>query len=482
MPQAAKASDDNTFIGVDFKDSEWHASAVIGSKKIHLGSYPSARTAAVARDMELLRSLGEEAADDLNFGYDVVSSTSTELVVIDSGGAKINVSLSGEKEYVPIQAPTGRKPPSREVVTASAALPRVWPLQSYNCQAWAARTQTASQVAAAFSYEIKFPFQTSLGLNLKPHSMAYSQAGGGKFVGCLTVVDAATSLASVIHPGDILLKVNDTELVLPGHLFDFERATRAITQASTPRVLRLLRPYCPSIAPSPVEMFALAREAAPIAKFHVVAHGDNPQDRTLQLTYADSQMPAAIKRNLQGPELPYNHSGMPNPPNKPPKTSFHAAPPGQAEAKVLDGEESYLVVGTIFRERSYTPGGPGADAFASGAGPPPNGGGLMNTVLGGLMISNSCVVAVGKWCVYVSIETVRNVVERGIEDPAPPPSGGGGFGSASASAPPSEPSRGAPDRVTQVPCNVPKRRFFVGKYDTENDAKLNMEMVSYLII
>lgn len=277
------------FDGVYFKSAEWHASAKIRNKKCYIGAYKTARAAAVARDMELLRCCGEEAAADLNFEYEIVNSTSTELTVLDGFGTTISISLATDQDWSPIEPPSS-KDTHREVMTASIILPKTWPLLSCNYMPWAERTQMASAVAAAFSYEIKFPFQSSLGLNLKPHSMMYSQAGGKSFVGCLTVVDVTPSLATVIRPGDILLRVNDTDLVLPGHKFDFEGATRAITTATTPRVLRLMRPYCPSILPSPAEMFSLTRVHPPIAKFHVVANTTNPQERSLQLTSVDSQV------------------------------------------------------------------------------------------------------------------------------------------------------------------------------------------------
>lgn len=184
-----------------------------------------------------------------------------------------------------------------------------------------------------------------------------------------------------------------------------------------------------------------------------------------------------VKRNLSGPELPYNHTAMPNHIQKPPKTNFRASVAAGTIVSVQNGEESFVVMGTLYRDRTYTSGGPGASAFATGAGPPPNGGGLVNTALGGLMISNSCVVSIGKWCVYLSVGTVKNVVveEKREAAPLPPPVAGLGFGSAAISTQSEVPKPSI--KVTQVPCDIPHRRYLVGKYDTEHDAKLNMEMV-----
>ena len=182
------------------------------------------------------------------------------------------------------------------------------------------------------------------------------------------------------------------------------------------------------------------------------------------------QIPSALKRQLQGPDLPYNQSAMPKPVVKPPKTVIRGKSGNNPSDKVVDGEESYVVTGTIYRDRIHSPGGPGAAAFANGGGPPPNGGGLLNTVLGGLMISNSCVVTLGKWCAYLKIDSVVNYVVPSA-DPAAVSSGGIGFSCDTDSAKDQNTS------VTQVLLGEP-RRFLVGKFDTEHEAKLNLEMVS----
>lgn len=278
------------FVGVYFADAQWQASASICHKRRHIGSFNSPESAAVARDMELLRYYGEDAADQLNFGYDIDSSTNDELVVVDGAGVKIHITLERGEEYASLEPDNNRKEQSREVMTASIVLPKSWPSLSCNHQPWADRTQTASLISAAFAYDITFPFQSALGLNLKPHSIMYSQAGGGSSVGCLTVVDAIPALAVVIKPGDILLRVNETDLIMPGNDFVFENATKAITSAPTPRTLRLMRPYCPGILPCPAEMFLLAHAQSPSATFTVVMKSDISSEKSLQLTYMDQQV------------------------------------------------------------------------------------------------------------------------------------------------------------------------------------------------
>lgn len=465
--------------GVYFKDAAWHASATIRNKKCYIGSFSSSRAAAIARDMELLRCLGEDAAEELNFEYEIEKSTATELVVVDSRGAHINIMLQRDGDYFPVVREPSKKAERREVLTAPIVVPSSWPQLSYNHIPWADRTQTASVISAAFSYEVEFPFQSSLGLNLKPHSIMYSQSGGGSFVGCLTVLDATQYLSTVIRPGDVLLRVNDKDLVFPGHEFEFEKTTKIIMNASTPRVLRLMRAHCPGEPPSPAEVLALARSQLPIAKFTIVsrtdARGVESQDRALQLVSSDVQLPISINKQLQGADIPYNFCNMPKPPIRPPKITSRPKIT-KATEDTFDGEETYVVTGTIYRDRVYSAGGPGAAAFANGGGSAPNGGGLVNSVLGGLMISNSSVVQLGKWCAYVQIITLKNYSSTCSEPEAGTISSIGFTSTFEATQVAKEQLSKAKKTRTQV-LNCAPRRYFVGKFDSEHDAKMNMNLV-----
>ena len=103
-------------------------------------------------------------------------------------------------------------------------------------------------------------------------------------MGCLTIVDATPFLASIISPGDLLVKINETDLALPGDKFDFDKATRAITSSLPPRILRLVRPARPGVIPSIAEMNSVIRDYPPTAKFQVVLTGST---QTLQLVSID---------------------------------------------------------------------------------------------------------------------------------------------------------------------------------------------------
>ncbi len=261
----------------------WHATVRKDGKQIDLGEFASAKAAALVRDIELLKIFGD-SAEDLNFAYEIISSTSTELKLLTEDGVVLNV-MREEGVETPVRI---KEHSRREVITASLVMPANFPIASPNLLPWVDRTQISSTILSAFCYEISFPFQTSLGLNLKPHSIMFPNAAGHQFLGCLTIVDVIQFLSAIIHPGDILLRINDTNLINYGHAFDFEATTRAITTASTPRVLRLMRPFCPAIMPSAVEIIQLAKEINPTAKFHVVYKGGTQSQKDLELLAIDA--------------------------------------------------------------------------------------------------------------------------------------------------------------------------------------------------
>ena len=159
---------------------------------------------------------------------------------------------------------------------------------------------------------------------------------------------------------------------------------------------------------------------------------------------------------------------MPHPTVKPPKHNFQFVTP---ESKtVINGSQSFMVTGTLYRERNYGTGGPGAAAFSVVGGTPPNGGGLVNTSLGGLMLANNSVVILGKWCVYLSIEPVRNYVTKSADTPDKETADNLSLSTTNDS------TSDANTSITRVPIGVIKR-YFVGKYESEREAKANMEMV-----
>lgn len=188
------------------------------------------------------------------------------------------------------------------------------------------------------------------------------------------------------------------------------------------------------------------------------------------------QLPSVLKKQIQGCVVPFNQVVMPQPLEKAPlKTYRH---PSQVDDNIkfedamsIDGTESYIATGCIFRERVYYSNGPGVALL--GVGFQPGGGGLALTASGGLMISNSSTVSSGKWCAYISIENAKNVAETTVIPTVP--SAEVPFGACPEVVAAAETKKTI---ITQVGCGT-VRRYLVGKYDTEAEAKANMELVKY---
>ncbi len=108
---------------------------------------------------------------------------------------------------------------------------------------WSKRIFGSQVLAANFTFDITFPHQNSLGLNLKPHFITASQfCGNNMHFGALVVFDVTSFLSQLVFPGDLLIRVNDVNLCGPSDSFDFDAATKSITNAKSPRVLRFFRP------------------------------------------------------------------------------------------------------------------------------------------------------------------------------------------------------------------------------------------------
>jgi hypothetical protein len=121
--------------------------------------------------------------------------------------------------------------------------------------------------------------------------------------------------------------------------------------------------------------------------------------------------------------------------------------------------ESFAVVGAIYRERMYATGGPGGMNTSANIPifPHLTTNSALSTCIGGLMISNSSILAWGKWCVYITVSTVRHVIK-----------------------PVGSVSSGASENVSSPePVKVGESsQFFVGKYDTEDEALTHLNLVS----
>jgi hypothetical protein len=283
------SQDSSEFMGVVRTENQFAAYIKTNDKQQCIGIYGTPIAAALARDMELLRRYGEEAPG-LNFGYEVEDGEDGSLIVYDSCRNKIVIDANRDPNSgfpeVPVEI---KQHQFREVVTAPLVQTDSESLLHTTGIPWVERIQSAYSYSTTFTYEVSFPHQNPLGLNLKPHSVMYSQAGGNQAVGCLCIMDVTPFLASVISPGDFLLRINDTELATPGHLFDFEKATRSITSAQAPRVLRFMRPAGPGVSASPSEIYLSMREHEPLAKFQVTLTGSG-SSQSLQLAHIDPQV------------------------------------------------------------------------------------------------------------------------------------------------------------------------------------------------
>jgi hypothetical protein len=450
-----------SYIGVERRNFEWVSTIRVDNKIVTIGSFPSAVAAALARDMELLRRYGEEAPD-LNFQYEIISCDEKELVLSDSRKVKITVERDS-REGAELTGPTPLKlSQGRESVNAPMLCPDSFAnLIAANTMPWPERTQSAFSISTAFSYEISFPHQNSLGLNLKPLSLTYPLGSGSRTIGCLTIVDATPFLASVIMPGDILVRINSTELALPGHLFDFEKATKAITSAEPPRVLRFIRPSGPGIAPSIAETTAMLHESSPTARFQVVLNG-NGALQTLQLVHIDPQVPLSIRKQMQGQKMQWDFYPIPVPglPASVRKFPARSAPGGKpVDAHAAEGAQRYLVFGSLCRDRTYT-----SSYAISGTQTATGGQGSLTTaVIPGvqgcpgvenLLCSGAPMVTWGKWIVYITVETILS------------------SGSAAEDS-----VRSASSVLGEAAKKGPVRRYFVGKFSTEEEAKMQMNRV-----
>ena len=136
----------------------------------------------------------------------------------------------------------------------------------------------------SFVYEITFHSQT-LGLNLCQHEIlgpSYST----HIIQCCAVIDASGIISNTVQPGDIILKINDTNLLAKeNEEFDFENITQIITTTSNPRTLKIFRMAGRSynLLPSYVEISLLLAETNVSAKF-IVSGTIPPTIQTIPLS------------------------------------------------------------------------------------------------------------------------------------------------------------------------------------------------------
>lgn len=240
----------------------WEGYLQLNEREYLLGCYEDEYEAALGYDMEILR-LSEllEIKQYLNFEYKIFpkSGEKCKILVTDSSGFEFTVTLCLDlQSYEPI---TLSPPASSSNLFNEKFLNSCHPLTSEGApprssliRPWLTRVTTSYTPTASFCYEITFPHQNTLGLSLKPKSIFYSFAGSNKFMGTLVVEESQALLSTVVYPGDILLRINDTNLTNFGDHFDFETATNLVTSSSSPRVVRFLRPLGPDHTLSPAEV------------------------------------------------------------------------------------------------------------------------------------------------------------------------------------------------------------------------------------
>jgi hypothetical protein len=241
----------------------WAGSLQLNEKDYHLGFYDDEHEAALGYDMEMLRlSNLIDIKQKLNFDYKILPDSRGEnkILVTDSSGFEFSVTLCSDiQSYEPITLPP---PPSSSsdlfnkkfINSCHPLISEGAPPRSSLIRPWLTRVTTSYTPTASFCYEITFPHQNALGLSLKPKSIFYSSAGSNKFMGTLVVEESQALLSTVVYPGDILLRINDTNLTNFGDHFDFETATNLVTSSASPRVVRFLRPLGPDHTLSPAEV------------------------------------------------------------------------------------------------------------------------------------------------------------------------------------------------------------------------------------
>lgn len=305
---------------------KWEASIVVDDKCFNLGLYETHLQAALAHDMEAFRAFGFSAHEHLNSKYDIrKSSQSFFFEVKDSFGTIISidiraVSSEGEEAiYFPL-GPPQVKSPSFDMITPMVLSSGFPSAKAEFNRRWFERTSTSYLPSASFSYEITFQYQNSLGLNLKPYAINYSIGGGGRYIGCCVVMDALNApIATIVQPGDILLKINESSLLMNQiEGFSFETITKIIAASTTPRTIRFMRPAgsSPNLFPSPIEIMLLHNEPHTSAKYNITTNpasaGQSKQPTsTLSMTHLDPSAPAQIRRLLQGQRVPWEYPPIP---------------------------------------------------------------------------------------------------------------------------------------------------------------------------
>ena len=135
----------------------------VGKKRRRVGLYSTLSSAAISYDVEMMRAYGLAKASELNFHYEVLSSSPGFLFVRTSSGLDINIDICEENytDVSPIQLDE-----SKRVKYNTYSVPTVLsekPVLGDIKKNWSERLLTCYLPTACFAYEIVFPHANSLG-------------------------------------------------------------------------------------------------------------------------------------------------------------------------------------------------------------------------------------------------------------------------------------------------------------------------------
>lgn len=237
-----------------FGGSYWIATVTVDGREYNLGKYISMDEAAIAYDMEILRAYGIDE-NYLNFSYKIIEKDeNNRLKLLDSRGVEFVVDVCPDLQSYEPSSPPELRMYEPAPIPSIPLLSEGAPPRSSLIRPWLTRVTTSYTPGTSFCYEITFPEQNPLGLSLKPKSIYYSSYGMNKYMGTLVVEESQTLLSTIVYPGDILLRINQTNLTNFGDDFDFEAATNIISSINGPRIVRFLRPLGPDHTLSPAEV------------------------------------------------------------------------------------------------------------------------------------------------------------------------------------------------------------------------------------
>ena len=299
-----------------------------------IGLFFTEEQAAIAHDMQSLKTYGLLAGEDLNFGYlyevqqlndcnPSLSAAINKTMRLKLSGVIVNIECEKDEQQISIcqlnKAPELSSPIPESVTETSveaeavdslicspAGTAAVLPGKTDVNRRWPERLVSSFFPTAAFAYEVTFMQQSSLGLQLRPLLLTYSVGGGKRTLGCCVVIDASQSPSQLVQAGDILVSVNGLSLIgaqpQSGEMkeasggFSFDTSVKAISQAVAPRTIRFLRTAGLSVNQqlSPAEASLLVADSHPIAKYTVeqsILTGGGPNQTQLYLDNQVSQWP-----------------------------------------------------------------------------------------------------------------------------------------------------------------------------------------------